>query len=424
MDKLKDLSLSQSWQWFRRTSRILWVRVALISLLSVVAALSATLLDPLIPEVSKDRFGPQATLPVLNVLASSMLAVATFSLGIMVSSHRTLADQASPRIHQLLIRDTSTQTVLATFIGAFVYALSAIILFRAEYYDQNASVVVFGTTVLVVMIIVVSLVRWIERLSEISSLDYALDRAEGAAEEVLKVWADRPNQGCKPRDGQGPDPAGQGGADVCADSSGYVLRLQLEDLQGLAEDHDCEVCILIRPGDHVLEGDTLARVLGTNKVDAFRDCIPLDKTRSYEQDPRYALQALREGAQKALSPGINDPGTALSIIDRLHRLLRKAVQKRIASHDTDPVFDRLYTEDVSAPILIDEALRGVIRDGRAFVDVLVATRRVTDDLAQVLPEDEALLAELAAFMDECASDCLTLACDRKSYRQARGRGAP
>ena len=105
---IRDFDLPQVLRTLRRLSRILWVRVALILALSVLAALSAKLLDPIIPRGPKDRFNEAATLPILNVLANGMLAVATFSLGVMVSSHRTMAEQTTPRIHRLLMEDTST----------------------------------------------------------------------------------------------------------------------------------------------------------------------------------------------------------------------------------------------------------------------------------------------------------------------------
>ncbi|MCF6445868.1 DUF2254 domain-containing protein [Nereida sp. MMG025] len=385
---LSHLSLMQSWQWFRRTSRILWVRVAMIAVLSILAALSANVLDPLIPEMSKNRFSAEATLPVLNVLASSMLAVATFSLGIMVSSHRTLAAQSTPRIHQLLVEDTSTQSVLATFIGAFVYALSAIILFRAGYYNDSAAVVVFGSTVLVVVTIVVSLVRWIGRLSHISSLDYALDRAEEAAREVLKPWRKHRRMGCRARE----DHAGAGDkTTLVAPASGYVLRFLLSDLQDCAEARAAQVVLDVLPGQHVLAGDPLGYITGCDEVADFVDAIVLGPVRSYEQDPRYAVQALRESAQKALSPGINDPGTAVEVINRLERLLWGAF-KQVEGAD-EVLFDRIWAGLVTHEALIETAFREIARDGRDSFEVITRTR----DAALRVGGDSALMADIDAY---------------------------
>ncbi len=144
--------------WFvflRRISQKLWVRGALFALLSVLTLPLAIFVEQFLPPEIADRFDKEAVMPVLEILASSMLTVSTFSLGIMVSAHRSAAAQATPRVHRILIRDTTTQTVIATFIGAFVYSLSAIILFRAGLYGIGAPVVVMGVTVLIVVLMTV-----------------------------------------------------------------------------------------------------------------------------------------------------------------------------------------------------------------------------------------------------------------------------
>ncbi len=352
----------------RKVSRILGVRVALISMLSVVAALSAELLDPLLPEFSKDRFSEEAILPILEILASGMLAVATFSLGVMVSSYRSLAANTTPRIHKLLMEDTSTQSVLATFIGSFVFSLTAIILFRADFYSDSASVVVFLFTVLIVMGIVFSLVRWIHKLSQIGSMEYALDRAERTARETLAAHAAQPLLGgCAWHDETDiPD----GAKPVKAPSSGYVAFINVSSLQKYAEENDAQIFLALRPGVRVLKGKVLAHVKGAEPDDKIADAFAIRSGRSYEQDPLYALQALRETASRALSPAINDPGTAKEVITRLEVLLYEYLQKS-DEVDEKPEYDRVHVLEIGASRMIDTALRDLVRDGAGFEDVLV-----------------------------------------------------
>ena len=136
-----QISVSQTVLRILRFGRRLWVRVALMAALAVVAAAAAPLLARMLPEELSQRFTPEAVLPILNILATGMLAVSTFSLNVMVSAHRAAAAQATPRAHRILLADTTTQTVLATFIGAFVYALAAIILFQSNMIAPGTSVV-------------------------------------------------------------------------------------------------------------------------------------------------------------------------------------------------------------------------------------------------------------------------------------------
>lgn len=408
------LELSQRLQTIRRISRILWVRVALILALAVLAALSAELLDPLIPRGPKDRFTANATLPILNVLANGMLAVATFSLGVMVSSHRTMSEQTTPRIHRLLMEDASTQSVLATFIGAFVFSLAAIILFRAGYYSDSAAVIVFAATVLVVIAIVVSLVRWIHQLTRIGSVDYALERAEDAARTTLENARKAPALGGRILDRVEEIPEYATG--VKAPKSGYLLRIDLDALQEAAAEAGGEVYIVVLPGDRILEGQEIARTVGHIEASEVENCFVFASNRSYEQDPRYALQAMRETASKALSPGINDPGTAIEVVARLERLLWDGLQ--ISPSDDLPVFDRLHIRQLSDDTLLDLAFRDIGRDGSAILDVLLAISETLTTLGdQCDSSARETLKELHDALDQHAEVGLATEIERETYRR-------
>lgn len=377
MLKLTRPKLLQNLQTLRRLSRILWVRVALIAILSVLAALSAEPLEQVMPDGSENRFSASTTLPILTILANGMLAVATFSLGVMVSSHRSSADQSTPRIHRLLMEDTTTQSVLATFIGAFVFSLSAIILFNAGYYSESAAVLVFAASIFVVVTVVVSLVRWIGQLTKIGSLEYALDRAEFAAQETLRDMQISPCLGgCSwdLREPEQPDIRA-----FHASSSGFLSRIDMEKLQSLATKVDGKIYLKRRPGDRVLKGEVLGWTDARIEEKQLTGCFILRASRSVDQDPRYAIIILREAASKALSPGVNDQGTAIEVIARLERLLWDLGADIEAS---DPTFDRVFVPELPSGTLPIYAFRILARDGAAHTEVLVTLADVVVRLSR------------------------------------------
>ena len=96
---------------FLRYYRDMGLRVLLYALLSVVATLFGPLANAIIGDSVKAKIDFQAVMAVLTILASSMLAVSTFSLNIMVSAHRSAAASATPRVHRILLEDTTTQSV-------------------------------------------------------------------------------------------------------------------------------------------------------------------------------------------------------------------------------------------------------------------------------------------------------------------------
>jgi uncharacterized membrane protein len=158
----------------RRWARKLWVRVASMALMAVLVSIATIFFEGYLPAVLRDQFDSSAVLPILNILASGMLAVSTFSLNVMVSAYRAAAGQATPRAHRILLDDTTTQSVLSVFIGAFVYAFSAIILFKTGLHTDKSAVISMAVTVGVVVLVIVAMVRWVDHLSDLGSMDATL----------------------------------------------------------------------------------------------------------------------------------------------------------------------------------------------------------------------------------------------------------
>ena len=100
-----------------KLTRALWVRAVAIGILGVLTALAGIVLSPLIPDTIGAHFGADAVDQILGILASSMLAVVTFSLAVAVQAFATAAANATPRATALLQQDPTTQNVLATFVA-------------------------------------------------------------------------------------------------------------------------------------------------------------------------------------------------------------------------------------------------------------------------------------------------------------------
>ena len=89
---------------------------------------------------------------LLGVLANTLLAVAIFSLGIMVSSLQAAASAATPRARPLLMQDRTAQNAISVFIGGFIFAIVGTVGLSTNYYDAPARVILFLTTCLVIVV--------------------------------------------------------------------------------------------------------------------------------------------------------------------------------------------------------------------------------------------------------------------------------
>ncbi|MEL6464786.1 MAG: DUF2254 domain-containing protein [Pseudomonadota bacterium] len=364
---------------FLRYYRDMGLRVLLYALLSVVATLVSPLANTWLGESFKAEIDFQAVMSVLTILASSMLAVSTFSLNIMVSAHRAAAESATPRVHRILLEDTTTQSVLAAFIGAFVYSLGSIVLYRLGFYAPDAAFFVMLVTVAVVVLVVVSLLRWIQHLTTLGSVEDSLGAARGRARASLMALARNPHHGASQLSQDTVLP--QVLTPLPAPRTGF---LQLIDMTSLEEclPHASVIYLKVRPGSHVLEGETLGHVSGSvarEVLERIAEQFTFGARRTHEQDAEFGLTVLSEIASKALSPGVNDPGTAIEALLDLKEVLWDYAR---ATTDEDASSSpRVFVAFPKTDEFVEAAFAALARDGAGTIEVMLSLRQALAALA-------------------------------------------
>ena len=201
---IKDLIPHTLFRKAREYSRKLWVRVVFMGLLAFVALGMTQLFEPLVPKEVATRLTGDAADRLLQIIADAMLAVTIFSITIMVTVYRSTSAQFTPRAHRLIIQDRTTQNTLAVFIGAYVYALVAIIMRELGIYVDERSFVLFLTTVMVLAIIVVFLIRWVLHLQSFGSLIDTTRQIESVTTSLFKERLKTPRMGGHPLTGPAP----------------------------------------------------------------------------------------------------------------------------------------------------------------------------------------------------------------------------
>lgn len=373
----------------RRILRRIWVRVTGFALLAVAAVLCADLLGPLLPDTVVVRAGGAAVRDVLNVLATSMLAVTTFSLSVAVSAFAAAASTATPRATALLQQDETTQNVLATFLGAFLFSLLGLIAVSAEAFDTRGRVVLFLATLLVTGLVVVALIRWIDHLMRFGRLANTLDRVEAAAEAALSDWrADPLMGGCPGAIG------GTAGIGVAAPRTGYVQHVDIRALDACARAAGARVHLWVRPGAFVVRGTTIMKIGGCSPDADMRAtltaAVTLGPERTFDEDPRFGLIVLAEIAARALSPAVNDPGTAIDVIGRVVRLLAAPQDDIGDAHGEGarppPRCAHVLVPPIDPAEMLVDALRPVARDGAAVIEVQIRLTKALQALALARPD--------------------------------------
>jgi uncharacterized membrane protein len=185
--------------------------------------------------------------------------------------------------------------------------------------------------------------------------------------------------------------------------SAIVIAINLSALIAIAKKANCIIEVAPRVGDFVALGDPLflLRGAGTTEIDerALRGQVAFGSERTIEQDATFAFRVIVDIAIKALSPGINDPTTAVLAIDQLQRLLRTVGQRSL--HD-EKILDengqfRLIFRTPNWTDFVQLTFAEIRQYGAESFQVGRRLRAMIENVMQSLPEDRrpALRQELA-----------------------------
>ncbi len=374
-------------QWLiLQLSRQMWLRATAFSLLGIFSALAAVLFKRYIPAELTTTIGANAVDSLLSVIASSMLAVTIFSLSTMVAAFASATSNVTPRATRLLAADATAQNALATFIGSFIFSVVGIIGLHTGLYGDNGRVILYAVTLAVLVLIIVTLLRWIDYVLKLGRVGPTSARVEKAATKAMRERYRKPYLGGRPMlHSTALPPDAQA---VSAGEIGYIEHIDMAALQELAEDAEIEVFVRALPGDLAGPGQPLAMLApgGRESMAAkIRKAFNVTPQRSFDQDPRFGLCVLGEIASRALSPSLNDPGTALEILSRGARVLAQWTQPSSDEVDVDDdvKFPLVHVPPLPLDALFEDFFAAIARDGAANIEVAIKLQKVLHMLASV-----------------------------------------
>lgn len=314
--------------WLKNPAQNLWVLPTLGAFFSVAFSTFASVSHYVLPEKLVVDIAPDTLKSLLDIISGSMLAVTTFSLSIMVSALSATASSATPRARLLVISDSAARLAITSFISAFIYSVVAKIALGLKYYGDSGRFVMFVGTLLVLIYLVFTLIRWVQTLSSLGSLGDTLKKIEAVAKQGLAEFRRHPHLGIN-----GTLPPTLRAWATAADATGYLVHLNLEELNQWAEKNQCHVHIAQRinslvskqtvlfelypsPESPLINGDRWQEI-----DDELRNHALIETNKANYQDPFYGLIVLTEVGHRALSAAVNDPATAEQTMSLMTHLL-------------------------------------------------------------------------------------------------------
>lgn len=399
--------IANAWQKLRTS---LWVVPLLMTGAAGLLAWLTTSLDRRLPRIH--GYGwlwwgePSGARDILTTVAGSMITVAGVTFSITIVAMTLAASQFGPRLLRNFMRDTGNQVVLGTFVATFLYCL--LVLGAIE--ESSGARYVPQLSITVALVLAVAglgvLIYFVHHVSVSLQSEYlAASTASEMAGVIRALFPERL--------GKAPDEDELSETEefdelryrpVRSPRSGYLQSIDNTGLLELAEEHDVIVSLPIAPGEFVIAGSVLARISPpercTDKLaKRLADMFLLGRYRTPTQDAKYPFQQLTVIAVRALSPGINDPFTAITCIDWIGSGLSQLAQRQIPSayRKGDSGKVRIIAQPTTFSALADVALNPVRQSGAGHIAVMLRLLETIDAVAQrtVRKEDRESLQQHA-----------------------------
>ncbi|MBZ4420196.1 DUF2254 domain-containing protein [Myxococcus sp. RHSTA-1-4] len=264
---------------------------------------------------------------ILSSVLGIVLTTLSIALSLSVLVLQNTAGQYSPRLLRLFMGDLGSRILVPVFVATSVYCLVGVYAFG---FVEDTGVAPRPALTLAMLLLVccgAALVFQMTYTLKMVRAEQIVRRVRASSLEVAHEL-DRLRRG----DSTAPAPeAGPSGTwrSISAPASGFVLDIEAGALLALAVAHGVSIHVSAAIGEPVVQGDSLGRVVseGASPEEVERVARTVETTlligpwREPGRDLALGVQQLVDVATKALSPGINDPATAVESVDQLTILL-------------------------------------------------------------------------------------------------------
>lgn len=376
--------------------------------------------------------GAEGASLVLSTIAGSMITIAGVVFSMTLVALSLASSQLGPRLLRNFMRDTKNQVVLGTFVATFVYCL---LVLRTIRRAEEAAFVPHLSVTLGVVLAIVSLgvlIYFIHHVSVSIQADEVVARVNAdLIAGIDRLFPESMGHGASPRvaalaSAALPAAFEAEARPVGSAEDGYLQSIDPEALMALAKDEDALFRLERRPGQYVVLGSPLVTVWPGERVteplgERINSAFILGHQRTAAQDIEFPIHQLVEIAVRALSPGVNDPFTAITCIDRLGSSLHRLAQREMPSPFRLDEQERLrvVVPAVTFPQVVAVAFGPIRQYARSSAVVTVRLLETIAGIAEAThrPEDRAALLRQAEMIVRGAREALAEDEDRRAVEE-------
>lgn len=382
-----------------RSSLVMWSAMALL------AALVCSMLMRQIDAALGWRifnFTPNGARAVLATFVGSMFTFIVFVLTATLIVVQLASGQFTPRVIGVVFMQHGIKLTLAALTFTFTFTLAAL----ARVEEGAVHDLFVGVAVILNLLCILGFFYFAQELSRGLRPSSLVQQVALYGRDVIRQVYTLPYDAARPEQG------GSAIAEVPFDKtvnyhgdSGIVLAFSAPHLVRIAEQAGVIIQLIPQVGDFVAKGDPLFRLTAGGPVTESQllNCVALGPERTFEQDPRFIFRILADIANKALSPAINDPTTAVVALDQIHDLLLRIGRRHLGDGlmRDDRGNLRLVFGTPDWPDFVMLAASEIRQFGQSSLQVNRRLEAMLEHLIEVLPESRkpALKLELRMLQD-------------------------
>jgi len=425
-------------KYWDRISSSFWFLPSLLVVGAVAVAWGAVAIDEVVTERWLRTWGwgytgsPQGATALLGAIAGSMITVAGLVFSLTLVALTLASSQFGPRLLRNFMRDATNQFVLGTFVATFLYCLLVLRTIRGTDGETFVPHLSISLAVLLAVGNVAVLIYFIHHVAMSIQADELVARLGAELVQRIDRLFPEPIDPERPRSADQPGALGlpedfeRDARPIRSAEDGYLQYVDPDELVATAQEGDLVLRVLWTPRHYVVADEPLvlawpAERLTDALADRARSAFVLGNQRTPAQDVEFVIDQLVEVAVRALSPGVNDPFTAIRCIDRLgsalSRLVRREMPSRVRRDAAGRV--RVVGPPVTFPMLADTAFHQLRQNARTSAAVTIRLLEMIDVVAgfATRPEDRLALRRHAEMIAAGARDGLPEVVDRQAVEE-------
>ncbi|MEV6961683.1 DUF2254 domain-containing protein [Streptomyces sp. NPDC051207] len=331
---------------------------------------------------------------VLQAIAGSLISVTALTFSLTVVTLQLASSQFSPRLLRTFTADRYVQTTLALFLATFTYALTVLRTVRTGDDEQVVFVPHLSVTgaFLLALASVLGLVLFLSHLAREIRVETMMRSVHSAADHTIHRLL--PEKDPAARDSGTPPEPPADALPLPVGRSGFLTAVDEEALLEAAAEADAVLLVDRLPGSSLIAGTPLGAAwprtgepfspqTWTRLLRRTSEAVSTGAERTDAQDVTFGLRQLTDIVAKALSPGINDPTTAVHGLSHSSALVcdlaRRGLGPRLLRDDHHQVRVVLQRPDLEN--LLDLAVAQPLRYGAAEPAVLARILMLLRELA-------------------------------------------